>query len=173
MTKSLPRFEPFLIVPKPFSTRDIGNRICSARKSPNRPLAPLILCPNRLVDSCVTAMGLGVVVHVDFPPADEGRGALCCGGEDKKVFWPLSSNCLTTSGQLSPLMAGWISHCARLFSLLPQLNTQSSKGMRRIRSLIRCHEHQYFETLVSVVFHSMLFTGRRQGPLPCTKHLFL
>jgi len=42
----------------------------------------------------------------------------------------------------------------------------SSRGIRR-------HEHEYFESLVCVILHAMLFPGWRHGPLPWTKHLFL
>ena len=38
---------------------------------------------------------------------------------------------------------------------------------------IRRHEHEYFEALVCVILHAMLFPGRRHGPLPRTEHLFL
>jgi hypothetical protein len=42
----------------------------------------------------------------------------------------------------------------------------SSSGIRR-------HEHEDFKTLICVILHPVLFTGRRQGPLPWTEHLFL
>lgn len=38
---------------------------------------------------------------------------------------------------------------------------------------IRRHEHKYFEAMVCVIFHAMLFPSRRHGPLPRTEHLLL
>lgn len=50
--------------------------------------------------------------------------------------------------------------------LLTPLRLTSSRRIRR-------HEHEYFETLVCMIFHAVLFPGRRHGPLPRTEHLLL
>ena len=51
-------------------------------------------------------------------------------------------------------------------SLLTPLRLISSRRIRR-------HEHYYFEALVCVILHTMLFPGWRHGPLPRTEHPFL
>ena len=105
---------------------------------------------------------LPFTARIERAPFHRARSA------SKKGTWPLPSGlseaarCASTEDHQAPSPP----LLREQSKLLTPLRLTSSRGIRR-------HEHYYFETLACVILHAMLFPGRRHGPLPWTKHLFL